>query len=143
MYEPNLPRLAVVKSRISLESWQSRVESARRDAVVLGAIAVRVDGGAALDKAIRQEVPKSRRSWVIRHWRSYREQGFEALIDERGPREPKVAKESGPLVEAAREANPKVSVEEVLQILQRQGVGVLPSASTIKKHFARVDERRR
>lgn len=83
---------------------------------MLSAIAARVDGGASLDEAIRQEVPKSRRSWVIRNWASYRRLGFEALIDRRVPREPRVAKESGPLIEAARGANPKVTVEEVLRI---------------------------
>jgi hypothetical protein len=143
MYEPTLPRLAVVKSRISVESWEARVEAARRDAAVLGLIAARVDAGATLDEAIRREVPRSRRSWVIRHWGSYRKEGFEGLIDERVPREPRLAKESGPLIEAAREANPKVTVDEVLTILQRQKVQVLPSASTIKTHFARVDGRRR
>lgn len=143
MYEPTLPRLAVVRSRISAESWEARVAAAREAATVLGAIAARVDAGAALDEGIRQEVAESRRSWVIRHWKSYRREGFEALIDERVPREPKVAKESGPLIEAAREANPKVTVEEVLRILQRQKVRVLPSRSTIKLHFARVDERLR
>lgn len=143
MYEPSRPGLAVVKSRISAESWDARVGAAHRDAAVLGAISARVETGAALDEAIRQEVPKSRRSWVIRHWASYRREGFEALIDERVPREPRLAKESGPLIEAAREANPKVTAEEILGILQRQQVKVLPSASTIKKHFARVDDRRR
>jgi hypothetical protein len=143
MYEPTLPRLAVVKSRISAESWEARVEAARRDVAVLELIAARVEAGAALDEAIRLEVPKSRRSWVIRHWGSYGREGFEGLIDERVPREPRLAKESGPLIEAAREANPKVTVDEVLNILQRQKVQVLPSASTIKTHFARVDGRRR
>lgn len=143
MYEPNAPRLAVVKSRISPESWTARVEAARRDAGVLGAIAGRVDAGAKLSEAIRKEVPKARRSWVVRHWQSYRHEGFEALIDERVPREPKVAKESGPLIETAREANPKVTVDEVLEILRRQKVQVLPSPSTIKVHFSRVDGRRR
>lgn len=141
MYEPSLPRLAVVRSRISSDSWDARVESARQQAAVLAAIATRVDAGTSLDEAIRQEVPTSRRSWVIRHWKSYRRDGFEGLIDERVPREPRLAKECGPLIEAAREANAKVTVEEVLKILQRQKVQVLPSASTIKKHFARVDGR--
>ena len=88
MYEPRAARLAVVKSRISAESWRARVVAAQRGAAVLGVIATRVDAGAALDEAIRQEVPKPRRSWVIRHWASYRRDGFEALIDERVPREP-------------------------------------------------------
>ena len=87
-------------------------------------------------------MPKSRRSWVIRHWKSYCRDGFEGLIDERVPREPRLAKECGPLIEAAREANANVTVEEIVEILQRQKVRVLPSASTIKKHFARVDGRK-
>ena len=120
MYEPKRPGLALVKSRISAESWNARVKAARRGAAVLGAIAARVEAGAPLNEAIRQEVRKSRRSWVIRHWASYRREGFEALIDERVPREPRLAKESGPLIEAAREANAKVTSDEVLEILQRQ-----------------------
>ena len=92
---------------------------------MLGVIATRVDAGAALDEAIRQEVPKSRRSWVIHHWASFRREGFEALIDERVPREPKVAKESGSLIETARDANSKVTVVDVWGILQRQKVSVL------------------
>src|SRR5215210_3073851 len=141
MYEPSQPRLAVVMSRISADSWDARVEKARRDAAVLGAISARVKAGAALDEAIRQEVAASRRSWVIRHWASYRREGFEGLIDERVPREPKLAKESGPLIEAARRANATVTVDEVVSLLREQRVRVLPSASTIKKHFARVDGR--
>jgi len=54
------------------------------------------------------------------------------------PREPKVAKECGGLIEAARLANPRITVEEVLKLLQRQHVKVLPSKRTIQKHFARV-----
>ncbi len=87
-------------------------------------VAASVDTGASLDEAIRREVPKSRRSWVIRHWKSYRRDGFEGLIDERVPREPRLAKECGPLIEAAREANANVTVEEVVEILQR---GLRPS----------------
>lgn len=113
MHEPSQPRLAMVKSRISPEAWQARVEAGHEGAAVLRAISGRVDAGASLDEAIRQEVPKSRRNWVIRNLAGFRREGFEALIDERVPREPKVAKESGPLIEAARglpEAHPKVPV---------------------------------
>jgi hypothetical protein len=142
MFEPSLPRLAMVKSRISAEAWEARVEEARKGAVVLEAIAQRVKGGASLDAAIREEVPKSRRSWVVRHWKSYGREGFEGLIDERVPREPKLAKACGPLIEAARELNPQVSVNAVMEMLRKK-VPVLPSESTIKLHFARVDDRRR
>lgn len=131
----------MVRSRISPESWEARVAAARVDEVVLLAIGAQVEAGSSLNEAIAAQVPNSRRSWVIRNWPRFRVDGLEALIDARVPREPKVAKESGPLIEAAREANPKVTVNEVLEILRRK-VRVLPSTSTIKQAFARVDSRR-
>ena len=142
MYEPASARLLMVKSRLSAASWDTRVEAARADEVVLKAIAARVKGGLSLNAAIEAEVPRSRRSWVIRRWSRYQVEGLEALIDARAAREPKVAKESGPLIEAAREANPRVTASEVTKILLGQGVKVLPSLSTIKSSFARVDARR-
>jgi len=143
MYTPDLPRLAVVRSRISPESWEARVAAARESAAVLTEIATRVDGGEMLNQVIREILPAARRSWVYRHWPAFRQEGFEALIDERVPREPKVAKECGRLIETARLANPGVTVGEVLKLLQEQKVRVLPSARTIQKHFARVDGRTR
>jgi hypothetical protein len=83
------------------------------------------------------------RSWAIRSLPGFEREGFESLIDERVPREPKVAKECGGLIEAARLANPRITVEEVLKLLQRQHVKVLPSRRTIQKHFARVEGRTR
>jgi len=143
MYTPDLPRLAVVRSRISPESWEARVAAARESAAVLMEIATRVDGGEMLNQVIREILPAARRSWVYRHWPAFRREGFEALIDERVPREPKVAKECGKLIETARLANPGVTVGEVLKLLQEQKVRVLPSSRTIQKHFARVDGRTR
>lgn len=143
MYTPVLPRLAVVRSRISPESWETRVAAARESAAVLKAIADRVAGGELVNHVIRAMLPASRRSWAYRHWPSFRREGFESLIDERVPREPKVAKECGGLIETARRANPRVTVDEVLKLLQEQKVRVLPSRRTIEKHFARVDGRTR
>jgi hypothetical protein len=143
MYMPVLPRLAVVRSRISPESWEARVNAAIESAGVLNVIAARVDRGELVNHVIRAMLPASRRSWAYRHWQSFRREGFESLIDERVPREPKVAKECGGLIEAARLANPQVTVDEVLRLLQRQRVKVLPSKRTIQKHFARVDCRTR
>jgi hypothetical protein len=143
MYTPVLPRLAVVRSRISAESWEARVAAAVESAGVLKVIAARVDRGELVNHVIRAMLPASRRSWAYRHWQSFRREGFESLIDERVPREPKVAKECGGLIEAARLANPQVTVDEVLILLQRQRVKVLPSRRTIQKHFARVDGRTR
>jgi hypothetical protein len=133
----------IVQSRISSESWSARVAKAQSDASVLRAIAKRVDGGEPLDRAIRAVVPDERRSWVIHHWPSFREDGWEGLIDRRVPREPKLAKDCGPLIEAARAANRKLTPEDALQVLRDQHVRVLPSVSTIKVHFRRSDERAR
>lgn len=143
MYEPSLPRLAVVRSRISSESWEARVTQAREGGKLLERVVARVKSGKKLNHAIREVLPASRRSWAIRSLPGFEREGFESLIDERVPREPKVAKECGGLIEAARLANPKITVEEVLKLLQRQRVKVLPSKRTIQKHFARVDGRTR
>ena len=144
MYEPRLPELQIVRSRISPESWDSRVEAARRDEQVMLRIVARVDAGEALNHAIAGEVEPARRSWVIRRWRPFREQGFESLIDSRVPREPKVTRTFEDAIEAARTANPRITVAEVLAILvRRRGNKPLPSSATIKRVFARVDERRR
>lgn len=143
MYEPTLPALAIVRSRISSESWSARVDKARERAKVLDSVAHEVDEGSSLDGAIRAVVPSSRRSWVIHHWPSFRKVGWEALIDQRVPREPKLAKACGPLIEAARAANRRLSPEEALQLLRDQHVAVLPSFSTIKTYFARSDDRAR
>lgn len=133
----------IVKSRISTQSWVARVAKARSGGKVMGAIAQRVDAGEARDRVIRELVPDERRSWVIHHWPSFRRDGWEALIDRRVPREPKLAKDCGPLVEAARAANRKLTPEEALQVLRDQHVRVLPSISTIKVHFRRSDDRAR
>lgn len=143
MYEPKSSRLEMVKSRLSERSWEIRVARARKNAKVMEEIAGRVSRGEALNEVIRRVVQRSRRSWVIRHWRAYQSEGFEALIDARTPREPQIAKECGGEIEAARMANPRVTVDEMMRILRQRKVRMLPSRSTIKQHFARADERRR
>ena len=143
MYEPESPRLIVVKSRMSADSWGARVEAARKSEETFLLIASKVNGGTSLNEGILQEVPASRRSWVYRHWKKFREQGFEALIDARRPREAKLSRACGGLIEAARLANPKLTAEAALEILRDQKVGALPSVETIYKYFRRVDERRR
>lgn len=144
MYEPQCPELQIVRSRISAESWDARTDAARRDEQVMLRIAARVDAGEPLNHAIAAEVEPSRRSWVMRRWRPFRQDGFEALIDSRVPREPEVTRTFEAAIEAARTANPRVTVAQMLAILERQrGRKPLPSSSTIKRVFARVDERRR
>jgi hypothetical protein len=132
-----------VKSRISAESWQRRVAQARADEVVVKQILDAVDACGSLNDAMAKHLPPSRRSWALRRIPGYREQGFEALIDSRTPREPKTSRACRQVVQTARTANPGITVAEVMQILQQQKVTPLPSASTIKREFTRVDDRRR
>jgi len=107
----------------------------------MDAISKLVAEGVAINEAIRRTVEKSRRSWVFRHWESFKRDGFEALIDERLPREARDSRHGESLVEAARLANPNVTLEEVLKILEDQGVRSLPTEARIRRCFTRVDQR--
>lgn len=143
VYEPKSPNLNIVKSRISQQSWEDRVTKAQKGARALDKIAKRVSAGESLNQATRRVVPTSRRSWVMRNWSKYMELGLEALIDTRIPRDSRLSSMCGPIIEVARLADPKVTVERTLEILKDQKVGVLPSRSTIEVHFRRADERQR
>jgi len=132
-----------VKSRIATTSWEQRVEQARHDEVVLRQVLDQVESGRSLNGAMQALLPPSRRSWALRRIPRYREHGFEALINARTPREPVVSTASRQALQAARAANPRVTLKEALQILRAQGITPLPSDSTIKREFARVDERRK
>ena len=103
----------------------------------------RVAKGLSLNEAIRRSVPAKRRSWVIRNWQGYQREGFEALIDRRTPREPVLSRRCEGIIQAARETDPKVTANRVLEILRSQKLKDLPSPSTIWLHFARVDARAR
>lgn len=142
-YEPRAAPLVIVKSRLSARSWEGRVEAARKADELLRRIEERVKEGESLNEATAREVPKERRSWVMRHWKRWKREGVEALIDGRLPREPTVSRECESIIQAARQVDEKVSVGRVLEILREQRIKVLPSESTIKRHFARVDRRRR
>ena len=143
MYEPTTPKLIAVKARISSESWQARVEQARGDEVLVKSILGLMKRGASLNGAIAKALPPSRRSWALRRIPAYRRRGFEALFDTRTPREASVSLSCRPAVQAAREANPQITRPQMLAILARQGVSPLPSDSTLKREFARVDGRRK
>lgn len=142
-YEPRSAPLVIVKSRLSARSWAARVEAAQQGEALLRRIEARVKQGDTLNEATAGEAPKSRRSWVMRHWKSWKREGLEALIDARLPREPTVSRECESIIQAARQTDPSVSVARVLEILKEQRIKVLPSESTIKRHFARVDKRRK
>ena len=142
-YEPRCAPLVIVKSRLSARSWAARVEAAQQGEAVLRRIEARVEQGDTLNEATAREAPRARRSWVMRHWKRWKREGLEALIDARLPREPTVSRECESIIQAARQADATVSVARVLEILREQRIKVLPSESTIKRHFARVDRRRK
>jgi len=142
-YQPTSPELQRVKSRISARSWRKRITKARADEVVLKRVLAAVESCGSLNEAMAKYLPCSRRSWALRHVPAYREHGFEGLIDKRVPREPKISKACRQALQAARTANPKVTVIQALEILQSLKIKPLPSASTIKREFTRVDDRRR
>jgi hypothetical protein len=141
VYDPSSPELIIVKSRISAESWSRRVEIARQHEKTFEKIAQSVKKGSSLNGAIARVVEKSRRSWVMRHWPKYRERGFEALIDSRTPREPKLSRACGDSIQAAKMANPDLKVEEMVGILKERRLKPLPSAATIQREFAKAKRR--
>ncbi len=142
-YQPTRPELQRVKSRVSPQTWRKRVAKARADEVVIKQVLAAAKSCDSLNEAMAKHLPSSRRSWALRHIPPYREHGLEGLIDKRTPREPKISKEFRHALQAARAANPKVTVVQALEILRGLGFKPLPSESTIKREFRRVDERRR
>jgi len=120
--EPTTPKLMRVKSRISAESWLKRIELARSDEVVVRAILAEAARGGSLNGAIAKLLPESRRSWARRRIPGYRERGFEALINARVPREPKISVACRQAVQAARAANPRLTQSEAIAILQGQRI---------------------
>jgi hypothetical protein len=143
MYEPTSLTLIGVRSRVTDATWKQRVEQAARDEIVIKRILAEEAKGRSLNEAIAKVLPANRRSWALRRIPKYREQGFEALIDARTPREAAVSVGCRQAVQAAREANPRLTVDEALEILRTQRITPLPSVSTIKREFARVKERRK
>ena len=143
MDEPTSPRLRRLKARISPEAWQGRVKQAELDEVDVRAILGHVERGRSLNAAIAEVLPKSRRSWAMHKIPAYRRDGLEALIDARQPREAQVSRACLQVVQAARMANPTLTVEEAFKVLEDQRINPLPHAATIKREFARVDARRR
>jgi hypothetical protein len=141
--EPTTADLVRVKSRISAKTWRRRVEQARRDEVSIRKILAVEARGSSLNAAIAKVLPKSRRSWALRRIPAYRQQGFEALIDSRTPREPAVSVACRQVVQTAREVNPRLTPKAALEILRTRKISPLPSESTIKREFSRVDERRK
>jgi len=142
-YEPKSPQLQRVKSRLAPASWSRRVQEAMEAEKVIKRILGRVRRGESLNGAIDKELPSSQRSWAVRRIPAYREDGFEALIDARLPREPRMSVACRQAVQQARADNPQVTKAQVLELLTRRGLEPLPSDATLKREFARADGRRR
>ena len=143
MYHPTTPRLVIAKSRISQESWDRRVSKAEAAKTVVEDLERRVAFGLSLNLAIKLVLPKDKRSWAIRAVPAFRKGGFEALIDARMPPAPKLSRRCKDLIRTATLANPKVTFEQLLSILEDQIVGKLPDESTIKGELRKADARRR
>ncbi len=142
MYEPTSPQLLIVKSRLSKESWEERVRTAKREAKLFAKIAKRVEAGDSLNESVGSVLPGSRRSYAIRHWRRYREIGWEALIDRRLPREPRESKRVRAEIEALCAGNPKLSMPEAVAALENNKPGrPLPSPATLKRELRRARAR--
>jgi hypothetical protein len=119
------------------------VEAAQKADALLARIAARVKQGDTLNEATAGEAPRSRRSWVMRHWKRWQKEGVEALIDARLPREPRLSRLSEGIIQAACQAEPQVSAKRVLEILKEQRVKPLPSPSTIRRQLERVRGRKK
>jgi hypothetical protein len=106
VYEPTSLTLIRVRSRVTDATWEQRVEQASRDERAIKRILAEEAKGRSLNEAIAKVLPANRRSWALRRIPRYREQGFEALIDARTPREADVSFACRQAVQAAREATP-------------------------------------
>jgi hypothetical protein len=132
-----------VKSRLSAASWEARVAEAQRAERTIKQLLATVERGASLNEAIAKHLPARRRGWALRQVGRYREEGFDGLIDTRMPREPRISGTCSDLLQGARQANPRLTVEEAEDILSVQGVVPMPSPRTIKREFMRADAKRR
>lgn len=144
MYEPTTPELLAVRSRISDDSWIKRVEEARKAEPVVRRILGLIEAeNISQNEAIRRLLPSAKRSWALVQLKRYREAGFEGLISRKTPREPRLTREVGPIIQGLREANPRITVEQAWKELAKNGMEKLPSSATMKREFRKVDDRRR
>ena len=116
MDEPSSARLRIVKSRISSAAWAARVRAAQRDEEKLLTVLADVEQGVSVNEATRRHLPRT-------------------------PRESMVSHECTMVLESAREANPTLTLDEAVAILERRKLKSLPSLSTIARIFKKVDSR--
>jgi hypothetical protein len=139
MCEPTAAELRIVRSRLSTEAWQERVQVAKQDAELLAAVAAHVESGDSLNESIAAVLPPSRRSWAIRHWHRYLDAGWEGLVDRRLPREPRQAQRVREEIEALCADNLKLSLPEAVAALEdAKPKRPLPSPATLKRELSRA-----
>jgi hypothetical protein len=139
---PKHPELVIVESRLSPAAWEARVTAARNAAQQLVKVAGLIERGASLNSAIAATLPRSRRSWAIRHWRRFLERDWEGLIDLRLPREPQQAKLIREVLERACVRSGDIKLPEAVGLLEKERPDVpLPSPATIKRELRRARER--
>ena len=144
MYEPKLPELVVLKSRLTAKVWQARLRAARAAEKDMKALAAKIDGaGLSFNQAVRETLPESKRSWAVRRWPRWKRHGLDGLFDLREPPKAPMTRACRELVIGARLANPKLPVAEALAVLTAGGIKELPSPSTIKRLFQKADAKRR
>lgn len=142
MYKPRRDDLERVEAGLSKEKWEARVAAARSREERAKRVLRLIEQGYSQDAAIREVDVPSQRSTILRDLAEYREEGFEALIDRRMPRESEVTQEERDLLRVARRANPKITVQE-LEVLLKDELKVTRSETTIKRVLAEEGAARR
>lgn len=132
MYEPHNELLQELRSRVSSRNWRQRVDIARAVERDVRKVLKGVKAGESQDAAIRNVVPSSRRSKMVRALQRYKEEGFEGLIDRRTPREVAVPDAQRRLICAVRRCQPEIRVSEI-ETLVEVAMGSAPSETTIKR----------
>ncbi len=143
MYEPSLPELVVLKSRLSPEVWAKREHDARQAEKLMKALAAKLEAGdMSFSEAVREVMPASKRSWAVRRWPKWKRHGLDGLFDLREPPKAPLSKRCEELIVGARLGNPRLTVDEALKVLVEGGIKKLPSASTVKRLIHNADCRR-
>jgi len=132
-YKPKSDELREIRLRLSEASWLERVADARRRLKIVEKVNKKVGNGRSQNDAIEATVPQSKRSATLRDLKSYREHGFEGLIDRRTPRDPEIARRVRDAIEVARMANPSITVEQAMVIVKAKYEDDVPSSSSIKR----------
>ena len=132
------PILVALRSKLSAEVWERRLEEARDHLTIIEAVEAAIAGGAPSEAAaIRAHGNGIDRGTYRRLRGDYRTHGFAGLVDQRvPPPEPvKATAEVRLLVCGLRSLDPHVAVERIAEVVQRQ-LGVAVSTTVVKEVLA-------